>query len=322
MPQLRTDVEALAAPSGRRVGTSGHEQAKSYLEGRLAELALEPYADGRFALGYRSGGIDFTNLVAVAPGRDRSLAPLLVGAHYDTVPSSPGADDNAAAVGIALAVAERLKAEPAQRDVVVALFDAEEPPYFQTSSMGSTRFFHDQRLGPVQAALVLDLVGHDVPLPGLEDLLFITGMESSEAFEPLVAEAGVPSGLRIVPTLNSYVGNLSDHHVFERNGVPFLFFSCGRWAHYHAPTDTPEKLNYGKMALIAELLEGLVRKVGAVGAASPGSPLPTGPYDSTATELRFMNRALGPLAQQLGIRLEGRGDIDQLAQRLLTLFQL
>lgn len=48
--------------------------------------------------------------------------------------------------------------------------------------------------------------------------------------------------------MNEYVGDLSDHCIFRANGVPYLFLSCGRWRHYHAQTDTPEKLNYRKMA--------------------------------------------------------------------------
>jgi hypothetical protein len=53
-------------------------------------------------LSYKSGGNTFSNLVAVLPGKDRNLKPILVGAHYDSVISSFCADDNAAAVAIAL----------------------------------------------------------------------------------------------------------------------------------------------------------------------------------------------------------------------------
>jgi hypothetical protein len=116
---LRGDVEALATPAGREVGSARHERARGYLLGRLGELGLKPYDGDGFSLPYRVGGTDFANLFAVVPGRDRSLPPLLLGAHYDTAGPLPGADDNAAAVAIALAVAERLRTAPGRRDVVM-----------------------------------------------------------------------------------------------------------------------------------------------------------------------------------------------------------
>lgn len=224
----------------------------------------------------------------------------------------PGADDNAAAVAIALGVAGRLAAEPARRDVVIALFDAEEPPYYLTDAMGSTWFYRQQRRSEFQAALIMDLVGHDVPLPALGDLLFITGMESSPCLEGAVR--GVPSldGLRIVTALNRYVGDVSDHHVFRQNGTPYLFMSCGRWEHYHLPSDTPEKLDYLKMARIARLLEHLVRHL------ADGEDCVSEVYDTTPTDLALMRANLGPVAEALGLPLESRADIDRVAGMLNT----
>ena len=68
----------------------------------------------------------------------------LIGAHYDSVIDAPCADDNAAAVAIALSAAGQLAGQTLNRDVVIALFDAEEPPYFHTESMGSTRFYRNR----------------------------------------------------------------------------------------------------------------------------------------------------------------------------------
>src|SRR5690606_37898557 len=95
-------------------------------------------------------------------------------------------------------------------------------------------------------AVVLDLVGHDVPVPGIEDLVFVTGMESDP--DLVLDLTGAVDGVRVQPVLNRYVGDLSDHHVFRTHQRPFLFLSCARWQHYHMPTDTPDRLNYDKMA--------------------------------------------------------------------------
>ncbi len=210
--RLRTDVERLALPEGRTPGTRGHANAKSYLVSRLTELGLDPYGEA-FELSYAEHP-SLSNLIGVAPGTNRAADPVVIGAHHDTVIGTPGADDNAAAMAIALEVAARLKEKPAERDVLIGLFDGEEPPYFHGAEMGSTHFYKHQRRGPVHAAVVLDLVGHAVPVPGLEDLMFITGMESDPGLERVVTGLEQMGDLKIVTTLNEYVGDMSDHHIF------------------------------------------------------------------------------------------------------------
>jgi hypothetical protein len=102
---LRLDVANLATPAGRVVGNPGHAAARDYLLGRLRQLDLAPYRNGSLDLPYRVGEQGFHNLVAVVPGADRIRRPLLVGAHYDSVIAACCADDNAAAVAIALSAA-------------------------------------------------------------------------------------------------------------------------------------------------------------------------------------------------------------------------
>ena len=285
--RLRADVERLATSAGRMVGTPGHARACAYLCARLGDLALEPYGD-RFDLPY-SGG-ELANVIARVPGRNRSLAPVLIAAHYDTCGPLPGADDNAAAVAIALELAARLRTLPAERDLIVALFDGEEPPHFLGNAMGSIHWYHHQRRDPIHCAIVLDLVGHDVPIAGKEDLVFVTGMESDPG---LVLDGLDRPGVRVQPVLNRYVGDLSDHHVFRKNERPYLFLSCGRWQHYHQPTDTPDKLNYAKMDAIAGLAEGLIRKAGA---AELGGPFGSG--DTLALETAGIRRHFGVPARR------------------------
>jgi hypothetical protein len=60
---LRADVERLAAPGTRRVGTAGHQLARDYLVERMTALGLAPYRGSRFGLAYRAGGQNFENLI-------------------------------------------------------------------------------------------------------------------------------------------------------------------------------------------------------------------------------------------------------------------
>lgn len=298
------------------VGTPGHEAAKSYLLRRMDDVGLTGYG-GSFTLPYQVGETHFTNLVGRLLGSDASLSPALLGAHYDTCGALPGADDNAAAVAMLLAVAEHLRQRSLERSIVFAFFDAEEPPFFHTQAMGSTYFYHHQRTEEIHSALILDLVGHDVPVPGLEDLLFLTGMESDPDLAVILERCSPGHGIRTVASLNRYVGDMSDHHVFRLNRRPYLFLTCGRWAHYHRASDTPEKLNYQKMAAIAEYLTELSV---AVAAAPLDGPFEG--YDSTAAELHSMRSAIGPFARKLGITLATRQDIERVVAQLMGTFRL
>ena len=180
--QLREDVERICLPHGRKVGTKGHAEAEAYLLGRMTEIGCVPYRGDSIRLPYQSEGQSFVNLIGKIPGRDGvGKAPILIGAHYDSVIDAPCADDNAAAVAIALAVGRAAAgSKELDRDLVVAIFDSEEPPYFQSPSMGSNYFARQQMLEEgIHGVIVMDLVGHDVPgLPGFGDLVFVTGAES------------------------------------------------------------------------------------------------------------------------------------------------
>lgn len=306
MTRLRADVESLVTRDGRLVGSAGHASARNYLITRARALGLEGYLPGAFELPYECDATHYINVIARLSGTRRALPPILLAAHYDTCGPYPGADDNAAAMAILLSAVEPLRKQGLERDVLFAFFDAEEPPTFLGACMGSTHWYTQQRLEDIHFALVMDLCGHDVPVAGLEDVLFLTGMESDPGLAQIVRAREPRRGIRIIPTLNRYIGDLSDHHIFRLDRRPYLFLSCGHWAHYHAPTDTPEKLNYLKMAHIA-------RYVVAVAAAAARSPLegPFEGYDSTETELYFLRKNAGPMLAAMGLPMENRADIDR-----------
>jgi Peptidase family M28 len=319
---LRADVEAIARPEGRMVGSPGHARARAYLEGRLAELGLVPYRGATFALSYRNAqaGVESHNLVGVISGTDRGLPPLVVGAHYDSIIAAPSAGDNAAAVAIALSAAAALGTAVRPRDIAIALFDAEEPPYFLGPDMGSVRFCESQRdARGFHGALVMDCVGNDfaLPLPGLANLLVAVGIESSGAFPALLDACPRPAALPLVVAQNHVVGDMSDHHAFRVRGVPFLLLSSGRWKDYHRETDTSDRLAWGKMALIRDYVVALA------GAMADGD-LATPQVDTTAMEIRYLEAALGPMLAVLLMRLhmsalKTREDLERLAFGLQAL---
>jgi hypothetical protein len=346
---LERDVSAISFDDGRLPGTKGHRHAREYIIRRMQELGLEPYKQEGFELPYNVAGEDFVNIAGVVRSGNSDKKPLLIGAHYDSVIAAPCADDNASAVAIALSSAKILSGMNPARDVVIAIFDAEEPPHFCQESMGSIRFYQDQMNSEgVHAAIVMDLVGHDVlipaeyldfmplfgrlakrfgradsediALPVIRDLFFMTGVESHPSLQGIISKIRVPGKLRVVSTLNKYIGDISDHGIFRINYVPYLFMSCGRWRHYHSPTDTPERLNYAKMERI---LRYLVAVTDAVSRDNLDREL-AGDYDTVEFEIKTLKKALGPilpiLFKILGVKkIKTREDIDALAEGLLSL---
>ena len=315
--QLRKTVEALAAPGTRKVGSHGHELAKNYLVDRLDSAGLLPYSGDDFALPYQVETTEYTNLAGVLPGSDRQLAPVLLVAHYDTCGDQPGADDNAAAIATWLSVIQILKQMALKRDVILLFPDAEEPPRFLTEHMGSTNFYEKQLKCSIHAGLVLDLVGHDVPMPGMEDLIFIFGGESHPDMAELLLQTEPPTGLRNIATLNRYVGDLSDHHVLREHKQPYLFFTCGRWEHYHQESDTPEHLNYAKLEKIVNYLVAVV-----LGLEHCEFTAIKGDHDPVAMELQLMDRAIGPFLEQAGIPMHNRADIQRFVLGWVKQYQL
>ena len=310
---IETDVRNLATDMGRDVGTVGHDDARGYILDRLHVMGIAPYLPGGFEASYSSDDQEFSNILAAVPGKDLFLAPVLLGAHYDTCGSLPGADDNAAAVAVLLEVADRIRVDPTDRSVIVAFFDAEEPPHFLSPSMGSIRFFDDQRLSDIHCAVIMDLVGHDVPVPGLEDVLFVTGMETDSVLGEVIQSCKVDEAIRVLPILNRYVGDMSDHHIFRTNQVPYLFLSCGMWPHYHQDTDTPERLNYMKTEGVARYLRTLTGVISGKEMAGEFEG-----YDTTEIELGYVRELLLPVASDMGFRLEveTRADIDWLVDTM------
>ena len=309
--RLRLDIERLTSYPDRVVGSAGHMAARDWARRRFDELRLVPYAGPDFEMSYLGDGrLSFANVVGVAPAAssaateaagDRRAArtePVVLGAHYDTVPGTPGADDNAASLAIVVEVARRLVRSPAARPVVIAAFDAEEPPYFHSRAMGSTRFVADHGGDGAHLAIILDLVAHRLPLPGLERLVALMGAESHPALADVVRSASA-SHVPLITLPNLHMPDMSDHHAFRLARVPYLFVTCGQGPHYHAPSDTLANVDLEKVVAVTDLVEQLVRD----GATSPLDGARH--YDSSTLDHEMLKAAVGDeLRDRLGVASE------------------
>jgi len=261
IPSLIETCRFLSDPAldGRSPGSPGHEIARKYLREMLDRLGFEPLFNGGWLQSGLSGHtLAAENLAGIKPGRSKRA--LLLGAHYDHFQGLPGADDNAAALSILIEASRLLSPWNGEHDLILCFFDLEEPPYFLTEEMGSVQFVQNAPLDlqTVDCAMILDLCGHDVPVPGREDAVFVLGAEHSPDLVGAVSDVESDT-ISTYMFANERIGDLSDHHAFRVRGVPFLFFSCGRWEHYHRPSDTFEKLNLDKMQGLAEYLADLLQ---------------------------------------------------------------
>lgn len=332
---LEQDTVNLSLPHGRRVGQPGHDIALQYLWRRMGEIGLEYFLDYDFFLPYTAlhpitgQRIKFTNLAGLIPGTNRTAMPVLIGAHYDSAIDAPSSDDNAVSIALLLRVAEILKKKTPRRNVILAFFDAEEEPFFLTENMGSIRFYDDHCRGlDFACVIILDMIGHDfkvgIPvldtlLPELRNLLFVLGSESHIHLPAIVEQAAkAAKQLRIIPTLNRYIGDTSDHHAFRTGGQPYLFLSKGRGRYSHQPEDDIDWINFRGVRRVLDFLLEIIRLLDDA-AMNRGRQS----IDPSEFEIRMIRKAIGwplpLLLRSMGIRkrsLRSRSDLDYLAAKL------
>ena len=266
---LRCWVEWLAAPAlaGRAAGSPGGTTARTGIEAVLRNLYLEPAGVGGFTQALPRGA----NVLGRVPGRDptRTGEVVVFGAHFDHLGERGGArylgaDDNASGVAVLLEVTRRLIADPPARSVLVAAFDAEEPPAYLSEAMGSAYFVAHPTVPRAQmvAMVAMDLMGGNL-WPGARTPMFVMGRETlANAGGPTPGPGAVETRamhLRLVEELPGGRQAFSDHGAFFAAQTPVLLFSSGRSPHYHRVTDLPETLDYEKLAGAVVVVEGYLR---------------------------------------------------------------
>lgn len=264
--RVRGLVDALCddACAGRRTGSPGGIRARGIMVEALRDAGLDARVE---PLPSCNGA----NVLAMIPGDvDRWV---LVGAHYDHLGAGAGgaiyrgANDNAAALAALVEVARSLTARrPQGRGVILAAFDAEEPPFYATGAMGSQAMVRAPPvpLDRIDMMVALELVGCAIGPAGLPDAirnsLFALGAERSEGTAArLDALTSAGDDLFVRRADAEVIPPLSDHLAFWEAGVPFMLLTGLRSATYHTPRDTPDTLDPARIAAVARWLEAFVR---------------------------------------------------------------
>jgi hypothetical protein len=290
---LRADVEHLAGKIGERnVGRPAKlAEAAAFVE---KSFAAEGYKVEREK--YPVRGVECLNLWVELAGAESPKEIVLVGAHYDSVSGCPAANDNGSGVAALLALARHFaKAKPGRTLRLVA-FTNEEQPYFQTDLMGS--YVHAKgckaRKEKIVAMLSLETLGYYSDREGSQKypaLLgayyptrgnfagFVGDLNSAALVKQMIGDfrtaAKFPSEGAALPGAIPGVG-WSDHWSFWQfgyQGVMVTDTAPFRYPHYHQATDTPDKLDYDRLARVVEGLFSVVTHQ----LATPAKPDPTAP---------------------------------------------
>lgn len=259
--RLMAHVRALAFP---RFAEARRKKARGIIAHALTEMGYTPDLQG-----YKTG----MNVIAERPGRDPAAKAVLVAAHFDTVPGTPGADDNASAVAVALEVARQLKDRPTRRPLRIVFFDEEE-----VGMVGSSAYaLSPTRRAGLSAVVVLEMVGFTCKTKGCQrfppglppglapdvgDFIAVVGdlehVELLEAFRRAGGPDRPPIFALPVPDKGDPLPDTrrSDHAPFWDAGIGAVMVTDTadlRNPHYHQPSDTPETLDPQFMAGVAAM---------------------------------------------------------------------
>ncbi len=276
--RLRRDVDGLAGTIGARNlenrDTLG--QAERYVRDRFRELGFRPER-----LAYDVGIRSVANLEVTIVGAKAPREIVVVGAHYDSAFDAPGADDNASGVAALLALAEAFVKRQPERTLRFVAFANEEPPRFWTEQMGSLVYAKAcaARGDDIRAMLSLETVGYFRDEPGSQkypppmslfysdraNFIAFVGNTSSRALtrESVALFRGAvafPSEGAALPGFIQGVG-WSDQWSFWQVGYPAVMVTDTapfRNPHYHKRSDTPETLDYTRLARVVRGLDAVV----------------------------------------------------------------
>jgi len=280
--RLQEDLQDLAGEIGERNVTRRPRQlaqAADFIYESLQEAGYDPGRDR-----FECRGQKCDNLWCQIGGTEQPREVVIIGAHYDTVPGCPGANDNGTGVVALLALARRAAEWKPDRTLRFVAFANEEAPHFQTREMGS--WIHargcKRRREDVKAMLSLETIGYFSDREGSQQypsvlqryypsrgnfIAFVGNMRSQSLVKEMVgsfrASAKFPSEGGSMPSWLPGIG-WSDHWSFWQFGYPGVMVTDTapfRYPHYHKPTDTPDRVDYARMALVVEGLEAVIKEL-------------------------------------------------------------
>jgi hypothetical protein len=275
--RLRAHVQAVASKEHNVWWPQELERAARYIADELGGFGYDVRREE-----FRGGAVTVRNLVAEARGGARADEIVVVGAHYDSVVGAPGANDNGSGVAAMLELARAARDWRPERSWRFVAFVNEEPPFFRTEAMGSSVHARGARSRGerIVAMYSIETIGYysDAPAsqaypfpfrwfyPDRGDFLaFVSNLGSRTLLHKTIGafrdHARFPSEGAAAPTWVPGV-DWSDQWSFWREGYPAVMITDTapfRYPHYHTPLDTPDKVDYERLARVVRGLERMFR---------------------------------------------------------------
>lgn len=301
LKRLEAHVVVLAGDIGARSLTSAPQNleiAAAYIESEMRRITAEVKSQ-QFTVDVfteknavvTESGISFKsvshvtrNIVAEIKGDSPEI--VIVGAHYDSVYDCPAANDNASGVAALLELLSCCSRMQPKRTVRFVAFSNEEPPFFNTESMGSYVYANECRSNGenIVGMLALETIGYysrarnsqmypnsflRAVCPNQGDfVLFVSNIASrkllADSIKAFRMNALFPSEAMALPAFIPGV-SFSDHGSFWRCGFPALMVTDTanyRYPHYHTADDTPDKIDFESLTRVVSGLQGVVRALG------------------------------------------------------------
>jgi hypothetical protein len=275
---LREHVQVLAGDIGER-----HVQRPQALRAAADYLRRQWEAQGYQVVAheYMLERQRWANLEVRRPGLKTPHEIVVIGAHYDSVFGSPGANDNGSGVAALLELSRAFANRQTDRSVRFVAFVNEEPPFFSTGDMGSRHYARAARAKneDIRAMLALETIGYYDDAPGSQHYppLFSPFFPDRGNFIGLVSNFGSRTLLRravaafraasefpleYVSTFGWVPGvDWSDHGSFWSEGYPAIMVTdtaLYRYPYYHSARDTPDRLDYARLARVTAALVAVV----------------------------------------------------------------
>jgi len=271
---LRRHVSAVASREHNLFKPAALEASARHIEKELAGYGYQVETQPYDTSAGRSRNIE-------AALRGAGEGTLVVGAHYDSVMGSPGANDNGSGVAAALELARLLTGTPQRLTLRFVWFVNEEPPFYRGDDMGSRRYVQlvRQRGESIAGMFSLETIGYYSDERGSQryppplGLLYpdtgnFLGFVSNFASRALLRDAigafrrhaRFPSEGVAAPAFIPGI-DWSDHASFWEAGYPALMITDTapyRYPHYHTSSDTPEKVDYERLARVVTGLRGML----------------------------------------------------------------
>lgn len=231
-------------------------------------------------------GKTYYNIITELTGKSSPEKILVVGAHYDSVQTTPGADDNASGVAGVLTLARMFAGQRLNKTVRFVAFSLEEMPTYRTSRMGSYHYAQSlhEKGAQVEGMICLEMIGYFSDRPGSQhypvpffkmmypttgNFIAIVGTMKSRKFTARVSGDFQKSTDLPVVTMSAppiVIGiDFSDHWSFGKFGYPACMVTDTafyRNQNYHGPADVPETLDYERMAKVVNGLKVAIEEWG------------------------------------------------------------